>query len=443
MKIAVVGCIHGELETVYNRIEQIQTEDGVKIDLLLICGDFQAVRNKNDLQCVAIPPKFRQLGSFHKYYFGEKKAPVLTLFIGGNHEASNYMMSLPYGGWVAPNIYYMGYSSVVNYKGLRIGGISGIYKRHHIDCGHFERLPMTEDTKRSVYHTRHLEGYRFMRVEQDVDIFLSHDWPSQIVHHGDLGRLLHFKPFFEPDIQAKRLGSPMLDNLLIHLKPRYWFSAHLHVKFEAHVNHGPNKDTNFLALDKCLPRRRYFEIVEIEPKNPSQNDDDGLYYDKEWLAVLKITNEFLSIDAHPSNKVPEFFIHPKMKIEDQMQFIEEKFANNFKIPENFQLAEPVIGMENDQDPKRLRNYVNKQTEAFCDLLGITDPMKLIVEACKPKPNPEEISLSDENDDDELEEEEKDGNGLEKNDSKRFKSNNDEELVSEDGLFVIDMKGTHN
>jgi len=43
-----------------------------------------------------------------RYYSGEKKAPVLTVFIGGNHEASNYLQELPYGGWVAPNIYYLG-----------------------------------------------------------------------------------------------------------------------------------------------------------------------------------------------------------------------------------------------------------------------------------------------------------------------------------------------
>ena len=43
-----------------------------------------------------------------RYYSGEKKAPILTIFIGGNHEASNYLQELPYGGWVAPNIYYLG-----------------------------------------------------------------------------------------------------------------------------------------------------------------------------------------------------------------------------------------------------------------------------------------------------------------------------------------------
>ena len=29
--------------------------------------------------------------SFYKYYSGEAIAPVLTIFIGGNHEASNYL----------------------------------------------------------------------------------------------------------------------------------------------------------------------------------------------------------------------------------------------------------------------------------------------------------------------------------------------------------------
>ena len=37
---------------------------------------------------------------------------ILTIFIGGNHEASNYLQELPYGGWVAPNIYFMGYANV-------------------------------------------------------------------------------------------------------------------------------------------------------------------------------------------------------------------------------------------------------------------------------------------------------------------------------------------
>ena len=91
-------------------------------------------------------------------------APILTIFIGGNHEASNYLQELPYGGWVAPNIYYLGYAGVVNVGGLRIAGISGIYKGHDFMKGHFESAPYTEATIRSVYHIRNLEVFRLKQV---------------------------------------------------------------------------------------------------------------------------------------------------------------------------------------------------------------------------------------------------------------------------------------
>lgn len=45
---------------------------------------------------------------FNRYYNGECIAPILTVFVGGNHESSHFLQELPYGGWVAPNIYYMG-----------------------------------------------------------------------------------------------------------------------------------------------------------------------------------------------------------------------------------------------------------------------------------------------------------------------------------------------
>ena len=107
---------------------------------------------------------FYHCDSCCRYYSGEKLAPVLTIFIGGNHEASNYLQELPYGRWVAPRISYMGYESVVNVAGVRVGGLSGIYKGHDYFKGHFEKPPYTEDTKRSVYHVRNLETFRLKQV---------------------------------------------------------------------------------------------------------------------------------------------------------------------------------------------------------------------------------------------------------------------------------------
>ena len=35
------------------------------------------------MDSMAVPNKYKEMKDFHKYYSGAKKAPVLTLFIGG------------------------------------------------------------------------------------------------------------------------------------------------------------------------------------------------------------------------------------------------------------------------------------------------------------------------------------------------------------------------
>ncbi|CAK9293478.1 unnamed protein product [Gordionus sp. m RMFG-2023] len=218
--VAIEGCAHGELEIIYDLITFVNTEKSRNVKLLLCCGDFQSVRNNSrDLDSMAVPPKFRRLNSFYQYYEGIKKAPCLTIFIGGNHEASEYLWELPYGGWVAPMIFYMGWANVVNFvyeyspfeKGnwhqiiIRIAGISGIYKKQDYNIGHFERPPLNEDTKRSIYHIRNLDVYRLSLLDTSINpinICLSHDWPSGIWNYGDVDRLLTIKPYFQKDIQS-------------------------------------------------------------------------------------------------------------------------------------------------------------------------------------------------------------------------------------------------
>ena len=98
------------------------------------------------MRALACPDKYKQMGDFYEYYSGERKAPLLTLFIGGNHEASNYLKELYHGGWVAENIYFMGYSNVVKLDGLVIAGISGIFKGYDYNQGFHECYPFTNDS---------------------------------------------------------------------------------------------------------------------------------------------------------------------------------------------------------------------------------------------------------------------------------------------------------
>ena len=67
MIIAVEGCAHGELDKIYDSVERLSRQRNVKVDLLICCGDFQAVRNEMDLQCMAVPDKFKDMCSFYKY----------------------------------------------------------------------------------------------------------------------------------------------------------------------------------------------------------------------------------------------------------------------------------------------------------------------------------------------------------------------------------------
>eukprot|EP00111_Clytia_hemisphaerica_P002923 TCONS_00008289-protein len=73
MKIAIEGCAHGELNKIYESIQYIQGREKIKIDLLICCGDFQSVRNKDDMLSMAVPPKYREMKDFPDYYSDEMK----------------------------------------------------------------------------------------------------------------------------------------------------------------------------------------------------------------------------------------------------------------------------------------------------------------------------------------------------------------------------------
>jgi len=83
LTVAVEGCLHGELDNVYATIAEAENKGGSKVDLLIgkdnnhsllllleitdnpkllpVCGDFQGIRNKTDLQALAVPQKYRRL----------------------------------------------------------------------------------------------------------------------------------------------------------------------------------------------------------------------------------------------------------------------------------------------------------------------------------------------------------------------------------------------
>lgn len=140
---------------------------------------------------------------------------------------------------------------MLRFGNLRIGGISGIFKPNDFFQGLYEAVPFNQGSLRSVYHYRQLQFFRMHQLQpKSLDIFVTHDWPAGIADHGPWQSLLRHKPHFTDEVHRGALGSPPAMELLRYLKPTYWFSAHLHTKFSAVVEHEDKSTTKFLALDK-------------------------------------------------------------------------------------------------------------------------------------------------------------------------------------------------
>lgn len=212
-----------------------------------------------------MPPKYRKLADFHRYYYGEKSAPYLTIFIGGNHEASNYLFELFYGGWVAPKIYYLGAANVIKLGDLKIAGMSGIFNFHDYKRPHFERLPYSDGTMRSIYHQREVDVRKLLAYRNQIDIGLSHDWPRGIEWCGKHDRLFAYKPHIAEDAQRGRLGSEAAAKVMDRLRPLHWFSAHLHAKYAA-------QKTYNTVDDQTVVPSIHSQQEEIQDKRQSRNE---------------------------------------------------------------------------------------------------------------------------------------------------------------------------
>lgn len=442
---------------------------------------------------MSVPFKYREIGDFYEYYSGVRKAPYLTVFVGGNHEASNYLWELYYGGWVAPNIYYLGAANVVRVGPLRIAGLSGIWKGYNYNKPHHERLPYNQDDLKSIYHVRALDVRKLLQIKTQVDVGISHDWPRGVEWMGNWKALFAQKDLFEGDARAGKLGSSAAKYVMDHLRPPHWFSAHLHCKFAAVVKHSeesqsayrnghepldqaisnepsgvknndeieidlddtedlensapiqnkdeidvnmdddkpvkpqltefnpsssdlvprvdekaaaipaeirdqlpaslapivslttlqnqtaiPNTVTRFLALDKCLPNRKFLQILDIDPISQPQptlsapSSSPRLSYDKEWLAITRVFASELTV-GEASSPIPmdrgRDYYAPKILIEEK--WVSEHISD-FTIPENFEITAPIFDPAVDHVgiKDQPREYTNPQTSAFCKLVGI-------------------------------------------------------------------------
>lgn len=375
---------------------------------------------------MSVPAKYRKLGDFHKYYSGAAKAPVLTLVIGGNHEASNYFFELFYGGWLAPNIYYLGAAGVIRYGPWRIAGLSGIYDAGDYQKGHFERLPYKKGDIKSVYHVRSCDTHKLMQLKESVDVGLSHDWPAYVELFGDYEALFRRKPHFLESAKKDNLGSKPAVEVMNQLRPSYWFSGHMHDKYSATVVYKGNRfedtvlalkvspsirnaipafkskrylehfsetptgrrpNTEFLALHKPSSERSMFLQVKqlhfparSDAKLYSTKADNGkfkLHYDAEWLALIKASAGTLRIQDRktrtiPPSKATQVQGIPRSAISQARAWVDANIVAQglLAVPDNFERHAPVHCTGDENQYTMPKEYPNRQTADLAKLLAV-------------------------------------------------------------------------
>ena len=215
MRIAVFGDIHGHWRDFRDAVLELQSQ--APLDLVLQCGDAQPIRNEDDLEYMHCPKKYRELGDFWMFHEGTEEFPVPLLFIGGNHEPWNFLDENREGGFLAPNIEFLGRVGMRNINGTRIVGLSGVYSPKHFNTPHIDWPYSISKRKQATYYNS--EDLDKALGFGGADILLLHEWPS--IMNG--ARNENWPP------QWGNVGSKHLTALVELLVPKYVFCAHMHV----------------------------------------------------------------------------------------------------------------------------------------------------------------------------------------------------------------------
>ena len=172
-----IGDVHGQWDRVIDAISEATDILGHVPDLVLQVGDAEALRSEADLETVHVPNKYRSMGTFSALEPGDLKSPVY--FIGGNHEPYEMLDTAEQSGAVpipwGPNIFYLGRAGATELHGLNIAWLSGIQRSTMLPARNTGKKERTYYLEAEVELTK-----RKGSMLGDIDIVITHDWPSGI-----------------------------------------------------------------------------------------------------------------------------------------------------------------------------------------------------------------------------------------------------------------------
>jgi hypothetical protein len=112
---------------------------------------------------------------------------------------------------------------------------------------------------------------------------------------------------------------------------------------------------------------------------PSPSPTNRLSLDPEWLCILAKTDHLLHVQR-TNTFLPSLNQNSFTPNEEDYQKVRDDFSNTFEIPEIFEITGPVHQPGSGHTPvdiEQLRKN-NPQTELLCLMLGIRNPMDVIL-----------------------------------------------------------------
>jgi lariat debranching enzyme len=182
VRFVILGDVHGSFSRVAAVLHEAESLLG-RVDAALCVGDLEPNRNARDAAGVATGKGHRRwVGEYPKVLRGEIVLPAPLWFIGGDHEPWATLDSRG-PGEISPGINFMGRAGVRDVKGLNVAFISGV-RGVATEGDMFARHG--RDERACWVRAEMIALERAIQKHERIDVFMSHDWPDQVLgEEGD------------------------------------------------------------------------------------------------------------------------------------------------------------------------------------------------------------------------------------------------------------------
>ena len=270
---AAVGDVHGHIYTMLGLLQSWEQKHQQSLSFVLQVGDFEAHRDLDDLMTMDAPTKYKSLGDFKDFYTGKAEFPYPLWFIGGNHESYGFLARFPNGTEIAHNFNYVGRVNAIELAGLKIVGVSGIYRPKLFELDRRPSVSEIEYSSNKDYiGFNQTEISRAMDYEY-ADILLMHDWATGIISPT---ALTLFQQRYS-NARYQEIGNEYARLLIEALQPKLVLFGHLHFSYRCCLpissevnsnicclaNVGQGKDS--IAVFRITPELEIVEVTNLQP----------------------------------------------------------------------------------------------------------------------------------------------------------------------------------